>query len=297
MAYLIEDANILKNGEIVKTSILIRNNKIDYMSSSLQKMTCMKMNAADYLLTSGHVMLDFSIGGSFSEIKRIFTEKLIAKGCTTVIAIAETEYERDLPEAIRKKKQMMINSPIDYCIGVKVPLKRLTPSLLISCKKNKIPLLILEIHPEDSIADFPWEWIRGSIYGFPMTFLPQLTGIHSDKRRKQFSALMNRHRMSAEPDCPSEHVPLEKSLLMKIGIYPEKGDIRIGGEVDYNLYVRNGFNSVEEMSASRYHNHIPTFTIHKGQLIKVDEKVCIRPGFGEFCEISMSGRFAANAVP
>ncbi|UOK56852.1 hypothetical protein MGI18_19085 [Bacillus sp. OVS6] len=135
MAYLIEDANILKNGEIVKTSILIRNNKIDYMSSSLQKMTCMKMNAADYLLTSGHVMLDFSIGGSFSEIKRIFTEKLIAKGCTTVIAIAETEYERDLPEAIRKKKQMMINSPIDYCIGVKVPLKRLTPSLLISCKK------------------------------------------------------------------------------------------------------------------------------------------------------------------
>ncbi|UOK56851.1 hypothetical protein MGI18_19080 [Bacillus sp. OVS6] len=103
--------------------------------------------------------------------------------------------------------------------------------------------------------------------------------------------------MSAEPDCPSEHEPLEKSLLMKIGIYPEKGDIRIGGEVDYNLYVRNGFNSVEEMSASRYHNHIPTFTIHKGQLIKVDEKVCIRPGFGEFCEISMSGRFAANAVP
>lgn len=298
MAYIIEDANVLKNNGFEKSSLLIRNNRIDYISPSLKRMKSMKMNAGSYVLTPGHVMLDFSLEGAFSDIKRIFMEKLIVKGCTTVIAVASAEYERDLPEAIRKKKQIMINSPIDYCIGVKVPLKKLTPSLLIKCKKNKIPLLVIEINAEDSIANFPWEWIRNSIYGFPMTLLP-LWREHAsqNKKKMQFIQLMKKHRISAELECPMEHVQIEKPLLMKIGIYPEKGDIRIGGEVDYNLYGLNEVNSVEEKFSGGYHNHIPEFTIHKGQLIKVGQKICLKPGFGEYCEIAMSGRFAANAVP
>lgn len=257
----------------------------------------MKMNAESYVLTPGHVMLDFSLDGPFSDIKRIFMEKLIVKGCTTVIAVASVKYERDLPEVIRKKKQIMINSPIDYCIGVKVPLKRLTPSLLINCKKNKIPLLVIEINAEDSIDDFPWEWIRNSIYGFPMTLLPLWKEqVSLNKKKMKFIELMKKHRISAELECPIEHVQIEKPLLMKIGIYPEKGDIRIGGEVDYNLYELNEFNSVEEKLSGGYHNHIPKFTIHKGQLIKIGQKICLKPGFGEYCEIAMSGRFAANAV-
>jgi hypothetical protein len=154
------------------------------------------------------------------------------------------------------------------------------------------------MNAEDSIADFPWEWVRNSIYGFPMTLLPfwkEETSLY--KKKMKFMDLMKKHRISAELECPIEHVQIEKPLLMKIGMYPEKGDIRIGGEVDYNLYVLNEFNSVEEKFSGGYHNHIPEFTIHKGQLIKAGHKIYLKPGFGEHFEIAMSGRFAANTVP
>lgn len=298
MAYIIEDAVIVKHAAAEKTSILVRNNKMDYIHSSVKNMAYMKMDASPYVMTPGHVMLDFSINGSYSEAKPIFKDKLIASGCTAVITVARAEYERELSDAVRKKRQRMINSPIDYCISAAIPLKRLTPSLLIACKRQKIPLLVLEIHPEDDLAGFPWEWIRSSIYHFPMTFLPQWPDrALQDKQQKTFEALMKKHRFSASAACPPEHTILDKNLLMKIGLFPDKGDIRIGGEVDYNLYEGNAFNSVEDLSSSGYHSHIPKFTVHKGQLQKAGETIFLKPGFGEERTVAMSGRFAAQAVP
>ena len=35
-----------------------------------------------------------------------------------------------------------------------------------------------------------------------------------------------------------ERMPLSLDVLKKIGIYPQQGDLRIGGEVDYNIYIK-----------------------------------------------------------
>jgi hypothetical protein len=303
MAYIIDQANVYKESKVLKCSILVNDNRIDYISPSLDRLRFIRMNFSNYLLTPGYVMLtsSFSSNLPFHEFKEIMQEKYLSKGCTTILVVNEVARERELEHTLKKTKSNLINSPIDFFIGIKVPLKILTPSLIRACKRYKIPILFVEINDAKDILSVPWGWIKEAI--FPNSF--PIVPIWKEKQKSRFqskrrSELWN--KMILDMGLPTiekgldEDIPLSKDILKKVGIYPNKGDIRTQGELDYNLYELNDLSdSVEELSLLDYHSLIPVVTIHKGKPMKIQSKMFFRPGFGKECKVVLPGRFTSNS--
>ncbi|MCZ0754454.1 hypothetical protein [Anoxybacillus sp. J5B_2022] len=88
-------------------------------------------------------------------------------------------------------------------------------------------------------------------------------------------------------------MPLPLAVLKKIGIYPQKGDLRIGGEVDYNLYAHIS-SKVAETFVVDYDKHVPVITVHNGKVMKAGDELFFQPGFGRERVVRAPGMFTAN---
>ena len=51
MAYILENVNILKNGELSRTSLLVEHGKITLMKPSLDRFRFMKMDGDSFIMT------------------------------------------------------------------------------------------------------------------------------------------------------------------------------------------------------------------------------------------------------
>jgi hypothetical protein len=256
-----------------------------------------KMDASPYLLTPGHVMLDFTIEtlSSFLSYKE-HLKQLVHNGCTTVLVVVTVKYERELVLAVKRMQHQMINSPIDYCIGVKIPIRALTPSFVRLCKRLKIPVVFVELN-EEEMYSIAWGWIREALYPYFLSFVPVWNKDYTKGKMKRatehWKELLKEERIPTVPVCPEEGEPLPINVLRRIGISPYKGEIRIGGDVDYNLYIQKSreFANIEELN---YDMDKPIITVHKGRNIKVGNQLFINPGFGEQLCIKVPGFFAST---
>ncbi|MDF0726236.1 hypothetical protein PY093_05845 [Cytobacillus sp. S13-E01] len=303
MAYIIDRANVLKENKIAKCSLLVKGERIDYISDNLNRYNCNKMDISQFLLTPGHVMMDFSLGSSlkpFHQFKQEMIDDFISKGCTTILSICDVKFERELSKALNEARHRLLNCPVDYFLGIRVPLKLTTPSLIRSCKRKGISLVIVEIDEEDNLFRIPWGWIRDAQYSYPVPIVPQWNTKNKSQSKKDrqsslWQEITEDNHISSLHDCPNEKDPLSLNVLKKIGIYPAKGGIRVGGELDYNLYDLNDVSySVEQKPLLDYHSHIPKVTMHKGKFLKVDNQILFRPGFGDECRVKIPGHFASS---
>lgn len=304
MAYIIDQANILKENKIAKCSLLVKKERIDYISNNMDRYNYNKMDLSQFILTPGHVMLDYSLVSSvkpFHQFKQELLDDFISKGCTTILSICDVNFERQLTKTLNDVKHRLLNCPVDYYTGIRVPIKILTPSLIRSCKSKGISLVIVEIDEDDNLFRIPWGWIRDAQFSYPVPIIPQWNfknQIHSRKDKQHsnlWQEIIEDNYVTSIPDCPEEKVPLSLDVLKKIGIYPAKGDIRVGGELDYNLYDINDISySVEEKPHLDYHKLIPRISMHKGKFLKVDNEIFFRPGFGDECKVKKPGHFASS---
>ncbi|MFD1738540.1 hypothetical protein ACFSCX_18620 [Bacillus salitolerans] len=298
MTYVIDRANVKKERDIVQCSFTIKNNKIDYIARQMNRVDFFKMDVSEYLLTPGHVMLDFQIEelNNFLTLKNYMKEKLISKGCTTVLFTITIDYEAQLLSKLKKAKHRMINSPIDYSIGIKIPIRALTPSLIRQCKRYKIPVIFVSLSEQD-LGRVAWGWIRDALYPYYPCIVPiwreDFTKNKFKKVTEFWQELCLQEQIPTIPFVPSTGEPLPRNVLCRIGIYPLKGDIRIGGDVDYNLYPKKdvGFDNLGEV---KYDMDKPIITVHKGRTIKVGDHFYINPGFGEQVVIKVPGYFAST---
>ena len=301
MTYIIAQAKVLKLDRIVNCSILVKDNRIDYISTNMKRLRLMRVNVSNFLLTPGHVMIDFAFPQhqTFQQTKEYFRSKYLAKGCTTILAITHIQYERELPRKLNQLKHLLINSPIDYYVGVKIPLTTLTPSFIRACKRNKVPVVLIEIENESDLIQVPWGWIAESFFSYSLPLIPLWSSkVHSNRLKntvEMWKNLMKENQIPTIPLCPKENTPLSLDVLKKIGIYPAKGDIRIGGEVDYNLYDLNEISyTVDQRPLVDYHCHMPKITMHKGKFVKISEQIYFHPGFGDECTVKVPGHFASS---
>ncbi|KAA0550250.1 hypothetical protein FZW96_02625 [Bacillus sp. BGMRC 2118] len=297
MTYVINNANVKKENELITCSLSVKNNKIEYIKSHMNNVNFMKMDVSPYLLTPGHVMLDFKIEQlttiqSFKE----HMKQLVRKGCTTALVGVSVKYESELKQKVKKIQQHMINSPIDYCICIKVPIRALTPSLIRQCKRLKIPAIFVELK-EEELYSTVWGWIRESLYPYFLSIIPIWTADYSKNKSKRLTAewkgLLEEEKIPTVPICPKEGEPLAVNVLRKIGISPLKGELRIGGDVDYNLYKRKSreFANQDEVN---YDMDSPVITVHKGRNIKVGNEFYINPGYGDQLCIKVPGFYSAT---
>jgi hypothetical protein len=295
--YIIEQANVLKNNKVECCSLVIDDNRIDYMSEKISRYRFIRMPANEYVLTAGHVMLDFSFQEqrTFVQFKQYMQQHFISRGCTTLLAVCDVRYEKQLPKALQQLRQQLLNSPIDYFIGVKIPLRTLTPSFVRECKRYKIPVIFIELNGEEDLAGVPWNWIYEALSSYFIAFSPHWKNDRAlALQQKQWRQILKDHKIPFIPFSLKERTPLSLEVLKKIGIYPQKGDIRIGGEVDYNLYEQMSIShSVAEKPIVDYDNHVPTITVHKGRLLKAGEQIYFYPGFGKERVVRAPGMFAA----
>ncbi|MDR4888705.1 hypothetical protein RGU12_14415 [Fredinandcohnia sp. QZ13] len=302
MPYILEKANVLKNNKVITCSILIKNHRVDYMKENLKRLSYMKTNLSQYLLTPGHVMINYSFTKeySFQSFKKEMTENYLRKGCTTLLVISDVKNEHEIAQSLNSTKHFLLNSPIDYYLGIRIPLESLTPSFLVACRRKKIPVIIVTINKVEDLFNVPWGWIRESYHSYRIPIIPdwkmkEKTVFNSNRKELIWKEITDDNRIPTIPLCPTADVPLSIDFLKKSGIYPDKGDIRVGGELDYNLYEHDSISySVDEKPTLDYHNLIPTITMHKGNFTKVGTKVYFRSGFGNECKVKKPGYFVSS---
>ncbi|WP_027408567.1 hypothetical protein [Anoxybacteroides tepidamans] len=297
MPYIIDNAHVVKNGKLERYSFIIDGNRIDYISEKMSFYQWMRMSVGEFWLTPGHVMLDFSLQEprSFSDLKQYMQRHFLARGCTTLLAVCDVLYERQLVKALQKLRQNLLNSPIDYFIGVKIPLRTLTPSFIRACKQYKIPVVFIELKGDERLDEIAWSWMYEAFVSYPVALVPHWKEEVAPKRlQENWRERLSAHRIPFIPFSLKERMPLPLDVLKKIGIYPQKGDLRIGGEVDYNLYLRPPLSDlVAETPVVDYDKHVPIITVHNGKVVKAGEQVFFHPGFGKERIVRAPGMFAA----
>jgi hypothetical protein len=297
MEYIIEEANIVKYKKTLLTnSIQVKNNRIQYMKAgNFLHSRIMKMNLSSYVMTPGHVMLIDNLQYMpLKQFKAFIADNYLKRGCTTLLSLFDVPNEHELRSKLKAAQSYLLNSPIDYYFAVRVPLKKLTPSFIRQCKRYKIAAVFLEMDDTTELSSLPWGWIKDALYQFPITFLPcwqQTSPSKKAKKKKEWKEIMKKERLCHAQDCPETSSPLNMDILMKIGIYPTKGDLRVGGELDYNLYLSPEDRIIETIEDLDYDSHIPEVTVHRGTIINGCGNVLFRPGFGNEYTVTIPGHF------
>lgn len=297
MTYIIENVNLLQDRQKEKTSILIKEKRISAINNSFKRFSYMRLNGHSFVMTPPHIIFDplIPLGKSFAEIKTYFINEFIKKGCTVFLTYADVKWESMLSTALKRLKTSLMNSPIDYVLGVRIPIRLLTPSFIRLCKKEKVPVLFVEVEEKDDLRKVPWGFIREAMFPYNSPLIP----IFGGENRKERRALVQHWKriLTAEKIPFVAEELLEKSLLSKeisqrIGIIPIKSHIHPGGEVSYNFYLdSNEINKIEQSQLYLYHNHRLVVTVHKGTVIRAQDEVLFRPGFGEHVLINIPSFF------
>ncbi|MFD2445849.1 hypothetical protein ACFSO7_17970 [Bacillus sp. CGMCC 1.16607] len=301
MTYIIENANILKENELVTTSFLVKENHIAYMSSHFHKYSFMKMNGEPYIMTPTYVIFDplIDLPVSFQEKRDYFLNQFIQKGCTTLLTIVEVKYESELQSKLKSRKVELLNSPIDYVIGVKIPLRTISSSFVRKCKREKIPAIFIEIKESDDLTSVPWGWVREAMFPYNSPLIPIFSDndLHNNKRLLlEWNRILDEHKINHISSTLDEKVPLQMNVLSKIGIFPLKSSLIQGAEVSYNLYKRNReIKNIDVMSLFHYHNDRLLITVHKGVVIRAEgNESLFRSGFGEYVLINTPSYFSIS---
>ncbi|GGJ60406.1 hypothetical protein GGR02_000736 [Anoxybacillus voinovskiensis] len=294
MPYIIDEATVVRDGAVKRCSLVIAHNRIDYIDEQTAMYRWVRMPVGEFVMTPGHVMLDFSFSNPrpFSEFKTYMQQHFLAKGCTTLLAVCDVRYEKQLPDALQHLRVHLLNSPVDYFIGVKIPLRTLTPSFVRACKRLRIPVLFIELTGDEPLETLAWGWMYDTFASYPLPLVPYWLTPPTKQAEQQWQYVLAHERIPFLPFALKERVPLALDVLKKIGIYPQKGDIRIGGEVDYNLYAKS--NLVAETFTVDYDKHVPLITVHNGKVMKAGDELFFPPGFGRERIVRAPGMFTAN---
>ncbi|WHY75873.1 hypothetical protein QNH20_17310 [Neobacillus sp. WH10] len=296
--YIIENANILKDKDLYTSSLLINDDRITAIQTGFKRYQLIKMNAEPYIMTPSYVLFSSKIPhqGSFQDLKTCIIEHFLLKGCTTLFTYADITYEKELAEKIKAMKTVLISSPIDYIIGVKIPVCLITISFIRSCKKLKIPAIFIELQDLEELEKIPWGWIREAMFPFNSPLIPLI----SSSQKKEAKALMSkwkdimlREKIPALYEEVEENKPLPIPVLNKIGLYPQKGSLMNGTELSYNLYLKGReIKNLDEASLFHYHSDRLVVTVHKGKVVLSGKKVLFKPGNGEHVKVRTPSYFS-----
>lgn len=293
-------AHILTGMQVEKENqkyVLIRHDKVADLAPYEMRIKSISVNCHGFYLRPGKVMVDRTFGDflDFSSYKKRLLQH-ISFGMTTLVVFARAEYERQVLQSIRKMRHHMINSTVDYAIALSFPLKRLTPSLMRLLRREKVPLILCRIHSEKDLDDVAWPWLREALFPYKLVFVPE--GIPSSREREKrhfldkWRKIMHNERLAFLDELEEDGKPLGKEVLRTIGIFPHKGELRRGGDADYNLFrssslVQNGVDHYDILEKEK-----PDIVTLKGRILKAGNCYRFRPGSGKEIRIAVPGYFA-----
>ncbi|MEH7125292.1 hypothetical protein V7127_18935 [Bacillus sp. JJ1773] len=293
MTYIIENANILKDQKLTKASLLIDNGSIVSIKPDFKRYKYIKMNAEPFIMAPTSILFkkDFPLEISFQEMKKFYMEEFILKGCTTFITVAAVKHEYELSAAIKRLKIHLLNSPIDFIIGVRIPIRLLTQSFLRKCKQEKVPAIFVEINQVYELFNLPWGWLREAMFPYNSPLIPIFMNANKQDAN-EWKRLMKEEKIPFVQEELQEDKPIPKDVLCKMGIYPFKASIYQGCELSYNYYLQSReIRKIEESQLFHYHRDKLVITVQNGFVIRSGHDVVYRPGYGKHVKIKTPSFF------
>lgn len=243
MDYILEEVDV--KGKKVTRNLLVKENRIAYISDRSLRMNKTRVNLKGLKLLPSYVMADFSLYVKAEEGSiRESTEQLIRLGCTTVLTVFPMYYERDFEERLCMFRENLAESPIDYVIGLSIPIQKLTPTIIRLCQREKLSFILIEIEHPNDYKKIIWEWIRDANFPYQVQLIPSWDKSNFDgKKKKQviqhfYSLIEDKELDFIHKEIP-EKTAIDLNFLKKLGVYPQKGDLINGSELDYLLYLDN----------------------------------------------------------
>lgn len=292
MTYMIRGAAVGKGSG---RNYLIRDRKIAYSGQSLNcSLNTIALNCEGFYIAPARVAVDESILeiDDFSRCKEKFIE-LQRQGVTTILAICQVERERDLKRKLKEARHRLINSSLDYVIGISFPMRKITPDLVRLCRRERVPCVFASIESEEDLGAVTWAWIRDALFWYRLAILPDWRKLSDMPPRKQ-TKLHKKWRKLADTfdiptmsDIPRERSFLQKDLLRKIGVSPYKGELKPGSDLDYNLFESRSLADPMELHYDK--NRFPDVVVLRGRLMKAGKTVYFRPGFGKEVSVRVPG--------
>jgi hypothetical protein len=296
--YIIENANILKDERIINQSIMVSEDRITTIQTSLSQNRLMKMNIEPFIMTPTFVLLNSTLPKirSFKDMKNSITEHFLLKGCTILFTYANVSFEAELAEKINEVKTSLISSPLDFLIGVRIPTRLLTPNFMRNCKKYKVPAIFVELTNQGELEEIPWGWIREALFPFNCPLIPIISPSIKKEHKtvlSKWKGIMLKEKIPALFEEVAENQPLSVPLLNKVGLYPHKASLMSGTELSYNLYLKGKeINKVDEVGLFHYHGDRLVVTVHKGKVIRSAGNVLFKPGNGEHVKVRTPSYFS-----
>lgn len=292
MKYIIENILLCQSDQEQSKSLLIEDSKVVNAHSRLSHYNYMRLNTDNFSITPGHVMIDLSIINidDFSCFKERM-KHLQNIGCTTLISASDLRYESQFEFEIKKAKHAFINSSIDFLIGIKTPLKKLTATLVRKCNKYKVPVVFVEINSIEELYIPEWQRIRDELFTFQIIILPiwniQASKMKLKKIKRDWKELLTEYHITTYENAPDEHQPLSKEVLSNIGLYPKKGALLTGSDADYLLFKNDNLNK----DKNEITQQLPDVVCANGVIKKAGVDIFIRPGSGKEIIVNVPRKF------
>lgn len=234
MLYILENPLIEQQGRERRTAIAVKDNIIYTIDNPVGRLNWIRVDLTGYRMAPAFVMLSEEIPESGPDMAFFLRYARMGAG-TLVIPVRSSYYSQAVP-AIKAARDKLRESPIDYILALQVPQHLLTSKLMQLCKKEKIPLIMAEITSLEKMADIGWSWIRSAAFPYNPVIAPVIPEHMPSQQIKELDRLLTKEKISHLDKPLPLGEPIGLQAIKKIGLYPFKGVIRAGGELNYNLY-------------------------------------------------------------
>ncbi len=270
--------DISEHNSTEKRKVWVEDGKVRYTSLPTKYQGIMKVCSNRFMTQPGNVMIDNQVVSYFERNEGIsYIKQMLLFGYSTFIQRISIDYESETDQILSYTRQMLNPSPIDYALAVSIPLSRVTESWLRKLKQQSISFVVFEISSVEEMKETPWQRLIEAM--FPKRILcigePSRT-IESEKEKKEiydsWLQVVETFRINSYLSVPNNWTPLPPLLLMRLGLYPQKGVLIMGSDADYMMYSLNGEKKPFDF---------PEIIVNKGKVIKAGQRWEIKEGSGE----------------
>ena len=288
MSYIMENSLIEQQGREIRTAIAVKNNTIYTIDNPVARLNWPRVDLAGYRMAPAFVMLSEEIPESGPDMA--FFSRYARMGTGTLIIPVRAAYCSQTAQAIKAARDKLKESPIDYVLALQVPQHLLTSGLMHMCKKEKIPLIMAEITSAAAMAEIGWSWIRAAAFPYNPLIAPVFPENTNPQQIKELDRLLTKEKIHHLDKAPRPNEPIKLDILKKIGLYPYKGVIRAGGELNYNLYEsEEAVSSVNGAERADYDKIV--ITVLKGKVIRAGSLLELEKCSGTEFKVKVPGFF------
>ncbi|NEU31153.1 hypothetical protein GN156_10215 [bacterium LRH843] len=292
--YLLDQACKIEGRRSEICSYLIDEGQVRYVNGLFRKWNRHRVAMDGTVMMSGRVMLANSLlqASDFETFKK-WQGELISKGCTTVAVAPLVHYERELDRSYKRAKHAMASSMLDFIIGFTFSNPSLLrPSVLRHCRKLNVSFIRVVIRSFEDISALTWTYLSQTLTNYPIVLTPVFEEVPLNMQaslEKVWQSYCSSYHIHTSSYYGDRDV-WPKSLVQKVGLYPEKGALLVGSDADYILFPKE-----EQIVATEdcfvYHEKDPTVVIVRGLVVKAGDKISFKPGFGRCLKVRRPGRF------